>query len=646
MSRVSRPLSRLLPALLPVLAVIAAAPAPASADLRCGDQSVGRTRCSRVVVPLDRTGAVPGEVGLSVRTVQLGERKKKVRREGVLFLAGGPGQAATLLASDVAPLLKPLLKKRDLVTVDTRGTGRSTDLIVCPELETTAVTGLSTPESFRSCARRLGPAVDLYGTSDVVADLEAVRIAGGYDQLLVVGVSYGTFTAQRYAAAHPDRVSGLVLDSTVDATGNDPFSLGTFRALPGALSHACLRAACRGVTTDVGADLARTRALLPLTTAVDDGEGKRVPAKVDATILISLIQAGDLDPMLRAAMPAALRRAGVGDPAPLGRLARESGLLATPEDDEDPSSGVGAAASVSTGSYVATVCRDAHQPWAPGTPPGAPRRTASLAALGGLTGAQRGGWAASDLVDLTPAGLCEEWPGTPDGLGIGAAPDVPTLMLSGEDDTRTSPEEARRVAARHPGTQLLSVPGQGHSVIGSGRGCVTGALTAFAAGKPIGRCRRPSAVVKATPLAPESPAAFGRTATERARGVARATILDAVRSALLASFASSDGTLSLDAPPAIHVAGLRSGTATLTSGGTLRLDRLGYVPGTAVTTKAGDGKRIRVLVRGRGLRSGRYTLPNPLADESAIYEALGIDPDDVEQLGSTFARRIQAFVER
>jgi pimeloyl-ACP methyl ester carboxylesterase len=597
-----------------------------------------------VVVPLDRTGAVPGRVGLSVRTIQLRKKTRKTRREAVLFLAGGPGQAATTLASDVAEIVAPFLRTRDFVAVDTRGTGRSTDLIVCPELETAAATGLSAPESFASCARRIGPAIDLYGTTDVVADLEAVRVAGGYDRLYLVGVSYGTYTAQRYAAAHPDRVSGMILDSTVDPTADDPYSLGTFRAMPRALENGCDRRACAGVTTDVAGDLARTRARLPVTAAVDDGRGRRKPVTVDAPAVLSLIQAGDLDPFLRAQLPGALRRAGEGDPAPLARLARESGLAPLPTDDEDPAAGPASAASISTGSYVATTCRDTHLPWAPGTPFGAARRTAAIASLGALSDAQRGGWKPEDLVDLTPAGLCEEWPGTPDLTPIGPAPDVPTLMFSGEDDVRTSPEEARRVAARHPGTTLVSVPGQGHSVLGSGRGCVTVALKAFAKGEPVGRCRQPSRSLTAVPLVPASPRTLGRTGIQRARGVARATIIDAARTGLLQGLST---LLSFDEEPkTIRIAGLRSGSAVLTGQGALRLRRMGYVAGTAVTTgNILEQRRIRVSVDGDGVRAGTYTIDNPLEDED-ILDELGIDPAILEVLGEPFARVLRPFADR
>ena len=54
-----------------------------------------------------------------------------------------------------------------------------------------------------------------------MADLEALRVALGADKLTLDGVSYGTFVAERYAMAHPDRVARLVLDSVVPAAGLD-----------------------------------------------------------------------------------------------------------------------------------------------------------------------------------------------------------------------------------------------------------------------------------------------------------------------------------------------------------------------------------------------------------------------------------------
>ncbi len=610
--------------MLPLVLAAAVAPPASGAGYACGDQSAGRERCTRVVVPLDRTGTVPGEIGLSVRTIQPGESRRKVRREAVMLLPGGPGQAGTPLVQDLVRSLVPLQRKRDLVAVDTRGTGRSTDLIACPELESSAVSGLTQGQRIGSCARRIGPAIDRYATTDVVADLEAVRIAGGYDKLLLVGVSYGSLTAQRYAAAYPDRVSGMVLDSTVDAAPDDPFSLATLRAIPGALRNACARGACRGVTDDVLGDLRRTRERLPLTVTVDDGTGRRRPATLDDAVLLGLIQAGDLRPDLRSALPAALRRAGEGDPQPLARLARAVGFGAREGDDEDPEA-VGAAGLDSQGSFLATLCRDTDGPWAPGTPPGEARSRAILDALAARSDAERGGWSPEDAIVVSPAVPCAFWPAEPEHASVPPAPDVPTLLLSGADDVRTPPEEARRVAARYPRSTVLDVPGVGHSVlttassVGTAEECVDAALGALVTGRPVRRCVAPAEVERAVPLVPSSPAELGRTGPARARAVARATILDAARE-VAAATSEDDGededpfAAAAAAAKSTRVAGLRSGSATRTAKGGLRLDRTGFVPGTAVTARGiRKQARISVVVRGKGLRPGRYTIANPLA---------------------------------
>lgn len=48
-------------------------------------------------------------------------------------------------------------------------------------------------------------------TAQLIADLEEVRVRLGIDSWLVWGVSWGTTLAVAYAAAHPDRVTGVVL---------------------------------------------------------------------------------------------------------------------------------------------------------------------------------------------------------------------------------------------------------------------------------------------------------------------------------------------------------------------------------------------------------------------------------------------------
>src|SRR4051812_28753170 len=66
--------------------------------------------CATVTVPLDRTGRVPGTIPLAAVRARA---TSNPTRSAVVGLAGGPGQAATPLASDFAEVLGPALADRD-----------------------------------------------------------------------------------------------------------------------------------------------------------------------------------------------------------------------------------------------------------------------------------------------------------------------------------------------------------------------------------------------------------------------------------------------------------------------------------------------------------------------------------------------------
>lgn len=610
-------------------AASAAAPSPTAQFRNCGSRTIGPTQCANVRVPLDRSGVVAGDVRLAVRRVQVGRRKVARRSQAVVFLAGGPGQAATPLLGEVAPLLKPLLTHRDLVTVDTRGTGRSSDLVVCPEVEALADTVGVDPRTLASCARRVGAAAPLYGTSDVIADIEAVRRAAGYERLLLVGVSYGSYTAQRYAAAYPDRVSGLVLDSPVDVVGYDPFALASFRALPRVMEQACRSGACRGVTAAPRTDLARAVARTPVSVRVDGGRGKRVTTTIREDTLSALVSLGDFDLLLRAGALASIRRAAEGDAQPLARLARELDLIARPDDDTDPSAIAGAAGSLSTGIYVATTCRDTRYPWTDSTPLGAERLAMARAAVSAVPAAQRGGFGVAAIVDPWPVSACAWWPAAPDTVAVPTPPEAPTLVLSGREDSRTPTEVARAIAGRMPKASLVVVPGVGHSAITSGSRCVKRAIRAYAAGTTTPRCP-PARAPRAAPLPPRSAAELGRNGRQRATRVAQLTVDDAARTVLMRMVRSFNvvALFSDEEPEPVRVAGLRSGSAVLTDDA-LRLQRYSFVPGTSVTGVLTDAERVTVRVVGRGLRSGTYRVRNPIASDDALRSSLGFDESEI-----------------
>ncbi len=71
------------------------------------------------------------------------------------------------------------------------------------------------------CVAEIGPEaakLGFFGTDQVAEDIETFRQVIGDEKFMLYGVSYGTSVAQTYAAAHPDRLMGLVLDGTTDLT--------------------------------------------------------------------------------------------------------------------------------------------------------------------------------------------------------------------------------------------------------------------------------------------------------------------------------------------------------------------------------------------------------------------------------------------
>ncbi|MHB8531143.1 MAG: alpha/beta fold hydrolase, partial [Solirubrobacteraceae bacterium] len=240
-------------AIVATLVAAFAAPAAAEAEIAYEPCSHGNElACATLTVPLDPTGATAGTISLALRRhrAPVGEA-----HTAIIALAGGPGQAAIPFAEQFGELLGKIAATRDLIVFDQRGTGLSHPLS-CHALER----NLRSSEIERElplCAAQLGPTRSFYTSADTVADIEAIRRAGGYEKLVLYGTSYGTKVAELYAQAHPDRVEALVLDSVVTPSGPDTLERPTFAALGGVLRSICRRGACRAVTPDPLADLDR-----------------------------------------------------------------------------------------------------------------------------------------------------------------------------------------------------------------------------------------------------------------------------------------------------------------------------------------------------------------------------------------------------
>ena len=413
-------------------------------------------RCGRLTVAEDP--ARPGGKRIDLRVAVVAARARDPAPDPLVFLAGGPGQAATEAFPALAAALAPINRRRDILLVDQRGTGDSNPLD-CPQ----PVAPLTRPESedlaaaTRACLAGLTGDPRFYTTSVAVGDLEQVRDWLDYPQLNLLGVSYGTRVALEYTRRFPARVRSLVLDGVVPP----PLALGSEhgrnarRALD-QLFAACRAApGCRQRLPDPALSLTELRRLVAEgreLQVADPRTGEPRSVWLDTALLGGVIRLLSYSPESAALLPLLLGdAASSGDPS---RLAAQA-LMVNEQ----------LARQISQGMELSVVCSE-DVPYFPEDA----REDHSL--LGGA------------LVEslLTRCGV---WPeGTiPADFKEPLVSPVPALLLSGELDPVTPPAYGRAVARDLENSLHLVVPGQHHNVVA--RGCLPELVAGFVAAATV-----------------------------------------------------------------------------------------------------------------------------------------------------------------
>ena len=278
-----------------------------------------RFRCGRITVP-----AVRGEPSLGDQSIFFAVRPRDQAKKsaiGTIFaVEGGPGYASSNFdsAKSYRAVFGPLLRRRDLVLVDQRGTGHS-QAVDCAQLQRGMV-----PEvvATGTCANQLGARYQGFTSAESAADIEAVRNALGVGPITLYGDSYGTLLAQAYSVRYPASLRSMVLSSAYPA--NDPFWRTIYTWAMRAVKLSCARnSACR-------ARAASLCGAKELRCSWDAEERfKRALARIQRTggplngTLAFLLEAGTWSPNSYLALNRAVTEYLAGDPDRLDRIARE-----------------------------------------------------------------------------------------------------------------------------------------------------------------------------------------------------------------------------------------------------------------------------------------------------------------------------------
>jgi pimeloyl-ACP methyl ester carboxylesterase len=368
----------------------------------------------------------------------------------ILMIAGGPGQSIIEAYPSLHDALDDVQRSRHVLLIDARGTGGSHPLkceddegrsSVMDESDTSAAAARAFAEK---CREALAKESDLryYTTGDHIRDLDLVRQKLGIDQLNLWGGSYGTRVAQQYAKRYPQHTRTVTLDSPIP----NSLVLGQEHArnLDDALKQQFQRcrddAACKKNLGDPEAKLAglqsRLRAgKLPAVRYRDPVSGEwrsDSPAYSHLSLLLRLYA---YQPEAASMLPLIVHDASEG---------RYEGLLA-----QARSIYTDVSEQIMHGMQLSVLCSEDTE------------LTPNPADASTIMGAE--------FVDFTRA-QCAVWP-----KGERAADfreplggNVPVLVMNGELDPVTPPRYGVEILKTLPNGRHLILPGQGHSVLGTG----------------------------------------------------------------------------------------------------------------------------------------------------------------------------------
>ncbi|HEX4962980.1 MAG TPA: alpha/beta hydrolase [Thermoanaerobaculia bacterium] len=432
-------------AAVPLCAQGAAEPVPAvtTPPHACKVPGVAEeVRCATYAVWENREAKKGRKIGINV--VILPAKGSEKLPDPVFVFGGGPGQGITGEAEGLAGIPE---RKRDVVLIDQRGTGRSNTLD-CEfwghPLDLRKAAGDVFPiDAVRACKEKLEKNADLrfYTTPLAIDDVDEIRAWLGYGKVNLSGGSYGTRAAEVYLQRHPQSVRTVTLIAVAPLDEYLPLhhAYAGQRAFDLLLGECAADAACHAAFPNVKEEI------------------KKVMERVDQGVTVTVTNPvthekqevrpthGLLAEGIRYLMYGQggggllqqIHQAYEGNLAPLVQMSIERRL----EIDEVLAMGL---------LFSVTCAEDL---------PYIDDATAARATQGTMLG---------DYRIRQQKEVCKVWPRgeIPANLHTPARSDVPVLLIAGERDPVTPPEFAERVAKTLPNSLLVLVPRGSHGGAG------------------------------------------------------------------------------------------------------------------------------------------------------------------------------------
>lgn len=413
-----------------------------SASARCGWLQVAEN-------PDDPAGR-----SLRLRVVVIPALRLKAEADPLVILAGGPGQGASDFYGAVSAAFRGIRRDRDILLVDQRGTGQSNRLdcefVEAADFETAGFDAEDRQQlqaQARSCLAALPADPRFYTTSVAVRDLEAVRVALGYERLNFYAVSYGTRVAQHYLRRYPSRVRAVVLDGAVPvdlALGPDAAPRAQ-QALDALFDRCAADQACETAFPDLHRQFAALRAGLqhqPIQMQLPDPlDGHPTDATFGVAQLSAAVRLLSYSDETASVLPLLIHEAQ-SSRQPQALVAQY--LMIKRNTD----------AQIAYAMHFAVVCSEDAPRWAQEK---IPQRALDASYLGSAFVA-----GLKAVCDVWPRGLVD------DGFNAPLHSDHPVLILSGGNDPVTPQQYGERVKQGFTNGRHLVLAGQGHGQLATG----------------------------------------------------------------------------------------------------------------------------------------------------------------------------------